>query len=220
MTSGLSGSEASGRSIHSNWMLSFGDLLTLLLCFFLSILSFSSLNPSNDRAQKHDKVQGVGGPEPILADTEGRQTAAGTQLANLEGSDEKATLPANASVVNGLRLWFGESDYVGLGWELSEVAIQRLKSQVVRTAYAPKRVTIESCLGSTVIGDETAWAGSISRILGLRSQLIDAGLAPGTFRYRVLGPYCDVLLAGGLEETVEAKSAVSRISIEFGTNNG
>ncbi|MBN8548945.1 MAG: hypothetical protein J0M12_06495 [Deltaproteobacteria bacterium] len=215
-----SSSEASGRSIHSNWMLSFGDLLTLLLCFFLSIISFSPLNPAHKSSEKVDKKQGVTKSKEHEVAPAPAQTVDGTQLANLEGSDEKTTLLANMSVVDGLRLWLQESDYAGLGWELGEGAAARLKSQVVRTAYAPKRVTIESCLESTLIGDETAWAGSISRILSVRSQLIDAGFKPGIFRYRVMGPHCAEIRAGGSGETAEATNAVSRITVEFEKNNG
>lgn len=215
-----SASESSGRPIHSNWFLSFGDLLTLLLCFFLTILSFSPLNPNRELGSVSEKSQTVTAGESLRAAGGVQNAVAGTALANLGLGDEKATLPVNASVVEGLRFWFEESDFVGLGWELSEQSAGRLKNQVVGTAYATKRVTIESCLEAAAVGEETAWAGSISRILTLRSQLIDAGIPAGLFRYRVLGPYCNEVRAVGSQETARPQAPVSRISIEFETKHG
>jgi flagellar motor protein MotB len=220
MSSSAARNDLSERAIHSNWILSFGDLLTLLLCFFLSIISFSPLNPANNVPVIVEEDQPVEQVSTNVLPDAPTGSEPGTALANLTSSDAELTPERNRSYFSGLRFWLNESDYSGLGWEPSEEAAKRIKNQVVRTSYQPKRVTIESCFDAGVKGAETVWAGSISRILNLRSQLIDAGLPSGSFEYRVLGPHCNGLRTQETQDPVEAKTAVSRITIEFEMNHG
>lgn len=83
--------EPSGDLVQSNWLLSFGDLLTLVLCFFLALLSSGAVG-----ARVTGRNETAAGAPPPPA-------APGTTIAEVEGgartSIEKAVLltPEGAS---------------------------------------------------------------------------------------------------------------------------
>lgn len=200
-----------GRSIQSNWMLSFGDLLTLLLCFFLSVLSLSPLNPANENRINVKENQEVIQPKQDQPSVTRSNPGSGTALAKLSTAGGVLTPEQKASDSNMLELLLSQDDFEGLGWDLKAESQLRVKNQVIGTAYPVRRVTIESCFGSVPGSEETAWAGAISRILSLRSQLIDGGLNPNLFAYRPQGPNCNELT----QSESESKKVAARLKVEF-----
>lgn len=204
------------EGLHSSWMLSFGDLLTLLLCFFLCALSFSPLNP-------HRGNEAISKQNQQLADSTASTSVvpvalerAGTALAKLNPeASEFGTLtkPNDSSelVVN-----LSESDFIRDAWEPVPNAIDKVKSQVRETSYAVLGVKLESCFPEQARAEEAAWAGSMSRILSMRGQLIDAGLPAALMRYRPLGPHCEALEG----QEARPERTVMRITIERGLSHG
>ncbi len=202
-------------TIQTNWLLSFGDLLTLLLCFFLSVLSLSPLNPAYKSPEKGKSKQIVNEPPSTEATGAAGKTSGGIELANSSGTVADPSVGSSANNFKQLSVWLTEADFREGNLELLPEAQERLKSQVFGSAYERVSVRIEGCAEVEQGRAEAAWAASLSRILTLRSQMIDAGIPATTLSYRVLGPDCETLR--GKEGT---EQAVVRIRIEQKLNHG
>ena len=133
-------------SFNNNiWLISFGDLLTLVLCFFISVISISPLNP-----EIKSKIQ------------------SGTQLAHNNKEIERA-----GAVKKDLTLSISENDLFPLVNKITNEGLERLKKLIPKDTYNIKGIRIESCKRGPAGNNAEKWSQSASLISELRSQLID-----------------------------------------------
>lgn len=157
------------RPGSSAWLVTFGDLLTLLVCFFITIISHSTFNPADGVA------------EGVKADS-------GTAI---------AILPVETPDSLELSLRFRERDFRANGVRMQVSARRRLKKAVNLEGYALTNGVIESCAKAADHNEEGNWALSVRRAFSLRSQVIDAGLTAEGVALRFLGESCGLLKPAG-----------------------
>ncbi len=175
------------------WLTSFGDLLTLLLCFFLATLSGSSLNPLSPAGIERIK-SGNHSSFMLKLYSSKQPLAYGTSIAQL--SDGVLELTAT----------FFSDDFVTLGETLSQNAERRFPD-VVPSGYTLEAVEVSTCYPSETGSISTSWLGSITRAKALSRQLIDRGF--GSIREEILGPNC---------RTLGKQSAVAEIRFRYQKN--
>ncbi|MBX7139244.1 MAG: flagellar motor protein MotB [Oligoflexia bacterium] len=181
---------ASSSAIRDPWLISFGDLLTLLLGCFITILAQSDLNPAHKTAANGaDSASAV----PAL----GTVSDGGIRLA----------LRAREHAVPPKRVFgFTARDFWRNGSELRRYQRTRLKRRAKLEGYHVAGALIESC---GVTPGERGWFDSIAQTLAVRRQLFDAGIEAHSVAARVLGPNCGQISRGDLR---------TRITLEFELN--
>ena len=168
--------------LSGSWLISFGDLLTLLLCFFLTIVSFGPLNPKATLPIKGVTSQSnsVTGPEPGVGVG---KLGAGTQVAQSRTSSTENQ--------KELRLVFNVEDFLEPTEKLVPAKVIELQKLIKTDGYSVGRVRLESC--SELKSDDQGWFQALSRGFYLRGQFIDAGIEPKRIELRVVGRNCAAL---------------------------
>lgn len=210
-------SALSSRPIESNWLLSFGDLLTLLLAFFISVFSLSPLNPavrSAKNSERHEQLS-----TDSRSDKPGfiPRAIPGTALADIGSGARSPTQDVRASKAEHLDIWLSAADFEEGTDELGIRAQARIRTQVIGNSYRVLGIKIQSCSELPPELEDIGWMASSRRILALRRQFLDAGVGAEQLRYRVLGSDCT-----GLREGAQAgdEGATVRITIERDMSNG
>jgi hypothetical protein len=182
------------------WLVSLGDLLTLLLCFFLAVVSMSPLNPAVEREMKaaqnqSDMVSDAPLPAegPVQMPDKAAMSAAGTPLAKSIHESELAGPAVNVE--------FTASDFPGREFTLMSDAVLKLKREIDANVYPVREVLIESCGGESTAGRQASgWNESVRRAFILRGQLIDSRIADSIIKVRLVGGNCKVLNSDGKGE--------------------
>lgn len=177
------------------WLVSFGDLLTLLLCFFLSIITFGPLG-SGPRKLPSNGLD----PQVVQSKVDLR----GTQTARESGT----MLAIHDSGSMQIELMLTEADFKKTPFEVNREAWNRLQSEIALDSYGDGAVVVETC--SSLHGSASAKARfiSMSRALAIRSHLIDAGLGSSSLKLRSVGEFCSVLRG----RTIDDENIVARIT--------
>lgn len=190
---------SSEQPIQFKWMVTFGDLLTLLLCFFLTIVSFSPLNSNNDRPQTQMAVE--------------KQDASGTTIASTSSEEEADRTTASSS-----GLFFYAEDFVGEVGGLGGDVLNRLTSQLKMPGYLTKSAS--ESLGALLIEgcgegmDEESWLMALSHVSQIRGQLLDAGISRERIQVRILGPECRGLRSRAEKlKDAKAERVMARLSL-------
>lgn len=157
------------------WLVSFGDLITLLLCFFICLVSFSPINPANS---SNTAVQGDNSESNNQhTDTED----SGTAIAD--------TLPHSGK--NKILLF--EQDFAIETGSLVPSALLALKKGMVREGYEIDQAMISACGGKSVLNDDQAWRQAMSRVLAVRRQVFDGRTEELRLALRTVGGFCELL---------------------------
>lgn len=154
----------------ANWMISFGDLLTLLVCFFMAMLQLGQTRKPSDIQDKSPSQQSLT-----------LQPQSGTVLAPIGRSPHQS---AKYPTVIG-EVVTTSNDYVWGTPELNAVGVGRLRAESWNEDGV---VEIESC----GVGPRS-WQEARSRAFGLRRLLLEAGVGPESITLRVVGPNCQSL---------------------------
>ncbi len=158
-----------------NWMLSFGDMLTLILGFFITILSFRTYDPQ--------QIKEIGRQQQIQN---------GTSLAKDKESPQ-------------LTFAFTEKDYQqNAAEEVSGVA-ELINQRIKTVTYKVTGASIETCDDRTEGLEGQSWFNAMGRSLALHRQVIDAGIAPELVKVRSTGPWCSVLRKLPADEQLVAR---------------
>lgn len=165
--------------VDDSWLLSLGDLLTLLLCFFLCLVASSPLNPSYHRGNPVLDKEIGDDPYPAVPTVES-QFESGTPFAiSFNGATYKEfTLLQNH---------FGDSGEFSNESKISALSVMDLDR------YELEKATIETCTPAEGGARETDWYSALNHALSTRSQLIDSGIDEKRIEVSVLGPWCGVL---------------------------
>ena len=116
------------RPESSNWLISFGDLLTLLVCFFMTGVTFGPLNPANSSTNSDNYLKNASLPQTLNS---------GTALALTHSKDGQAS---------SAQALFTAGDFDPITGQLSDQARQRLEAVLNQ---AGTQVEIESCSAHT-----------------------------------------------------------------------
>lgn len=177
------------RTRRPVWLISFGDLLTLLWCMMLSLICYGHFQPvqptqalpQDQRVVAHawqgDDASGVGRELGTALADQGRQRR------QAAGEAQEAVIGASIFLTEGE---FGKAD------TLSGDAETRLYALLAAEGGSRGTVTVETCASG---GAEESWAASISRALMIRSRLVNAGLSRARLRLRAAGSHCETLRA-------------------------
>lgn len=173
------------------WIVSFGDLLTLLLCFFLLAISLSPLNPeaikqANRVTTRNEEVKS-------------QAHSVDTQIADSGTALAKLSLGNGDTALAEYR--FTSGDFVSGQDKLTDSGQLRVKSIAIPAGYVMKRATAETCVDSGELELSAAEDLAFRQSLRLRSQLVDAGIEQLHLRLGSAAGGCDS--AGS--ETVAAK---------------
>lgn len=180
------------------WLVTFGDLLTLLLCFFLTMVTFGPLGNN----EKTSTNQGV--TAPTAASTQEPQGGSllqdsGTVIANIQSDDSERDLGVRnmAPFVRSLRLELRSEDFAADTFVLSKQTqdlLERLLSEAqASTAVSQSQienVLIEVCQqaqGSVALEQMMEQALTLGRSL-------QSGVAQvGVLNYRLATKGCEEL---------------------------
>jgi len=192
-------------SAPHSWATSFGDLLTLMLCFFLIIIVSS----------RQEELQGADSVDVTTRTYEGIQKEPiFSQKASLKQTNG-ISFAKPKSVPAVYELLLTESNILNsseLIRKISDIRSFLIEGEGKELSF---RVVIEACdLSQT--GDEGAgWLSAMKKVLVLRSQLIDSGLNKESFRIRALGGHCNLIEASVKTEAAKGDEAfVARLAIE------
>jgi hypothetical protein len=170
---------------------SFGDLLTLLLCFFVAIVAYHTKGDPN----QSEKNRVTSENNTIKIDPGAmyqKRELSGTPLANLTESSES------------LVLRFEPADYNGLQEQMTDEAKRWFQKAIQSDDYNLSVVRLEVC-GNTPPGQgSSGWLVSMRRALDIRRQLVDAGFSTEGFELELLGADCSKLESKGGKKTVAA----------------
>ena len=159
--------ESAHDGTNRGWILSLGDLLTLLLCFFVSAIAAGYHKSSSNLSVTTDNDTGFRQP----VESEQARTGTGTSIAPFE------------VVATEERL--GPESFVGstvLRLEPSAAARLRSNIESVRMVVG---ITVSSCGGGQESQPQRSWFEALRRGLEVRRQLLDAGVAANRIRLQV-----------------------------------
>lgn len=165
------------RVVSSNiWLLSFGDLVTLLLGFFVAIIAFALQNPPQPQ-----------GKAEIVA-------AGGTTIA-----EDIANNPSRLSVREVQLL---ESSFDPITGELRGDDAKALIEQLNLSSIEVESVLIESCFNGQGAERESVRFAIMGRALAIASQIVDAGVGAESIQIELPTGVCTKNLeAGGVRVT-------------------
>ena len=172
------GGNASGKK-RTEWLVSFGDLLTLLLCFILSLVCYGHIKPipNNDLTSLNDsKIK-----NPSVTKSNHIQShKVGTALAlNREQEPKKKQFSE--------KLFFVATDFSESG-ELTPKAKAQLADFLATRETG--QVLVRSC-------SEDAWHGALQYALVLRKELFKGDLERKRLQVELLGGNCIKLNVDG-----------------------
>ena len=168
------------------WSVTFADLLTLLLCFFLVTASQSRREGATPEGNNLEV--------PIVlpaSEVRASLRSSGTLVAHLPGM----ALPRTGEVT----VPFGPESLASSGAELLPAALEDVLERVGAGSYRPFRVTLRPCTG----GAEEV---SANLLVGLWRQVVDAGALPDETRIEVAGAGCRRDPAAVLEMSLEVRA--------------
>ncbi len=163
------------------WLVTFGDLLTLLLCFFLSTVALP-LRTNRQQVADINKTLPARSPQNING---AELTTAGTLLAPSR-EEPLGRLKETPSREVEIREGFfdpGSSN-------LSEEGSRKLKTSPLSAGYKLESAEIQFCADEKRHGRVGEQRFSTGRLLAVRSQLIDTGVPPERVRMKA-GSVCN-----------------------------
>ena len=182
----------------SRWLTSFGDLLTLLLCFFICIVSLSREKQPDRPTRTRLTTWNDMDSDALLYKQTGKQRG-GTGIAPLRDGPQKVTLR------------FGREDFTVGGEQLSSQAVDWMKSAIDIKGYRVKPHEVVVCAHNGTPGESADWYRAMQRVSDIRSQLIDASLPVEGLSLQVLGSDCGALRGPRAEQ----QSTVAALQVEY-----
>jgi len=156
------------KNYGNSWMVSFGDLLTLLLCFVLSLVSYGHIKPINQTGEKEEKISNIN----LLSQEE----------KNLKKSHKNGTVVASYK----RKVFFSLADFDDTG-TLNHVAQKRMKKFIEkRIAEEPnQKLILRSCADD--------WFSALQRTLILRQDALKNNVSSKLLLVETLGNGCEEL---------------------------
>lgn len=180
------------------WLITFSDLLTLVLGFFLVVISLSDIGKRTPPVEV-----ATDNPNAVTVSAARGDRESGTAIA------EVITSPS----VSEFHL--RSSDFENGSAALDSDRLEKIKKAVALTGYKESQIRIETCSESGGEQDGQNWFIALGRVSALRRQLLDAGVGGNPIEMRVLGAHCHLLAAAGGAGGTDGTEAVIRISKRY-----
>lgn len=163
--------ELRGRQVlpanDSLWAVTFSDLITLLLCFFLTMISFGPIGTAYREGEAPELT-----PESI------------SQVPPKDGT----SLAISGEGVQRRVFELFEEDLSRIAQGGTSETLEEVKKTIESDSYDSRRVTITVAPGSKNEGQGERWLSIIQRLSGLQRQVFDA--QPKTLlKLRISEPY-------------------------------
>lgn len=196
------------------WHTSFGDLLTLLLCFFIAAIA---LGPLGVGGKGHDfkTLKADFGTSPGQYPNGVSNTDGGTVLASALTEAHPASSPGGSGFER--RIYIAEQAFGPLGSKLSRRARSKLKHSLRFDGSAALSAGVETCCRGIAQENELGWRRSAKRALHLRRLLATAGWHAARIELRAWGGYCRALSSPA--QAVSDAAALIRLDFRR-RNNG
>lgn len=171
------------------WLVSFGDLLTLVLCFFVLVISLKS---GQNRKPPEKNIAKLDTYKPDVHKTEEsaskEQSGIGLALTNREMRSRSAEFLKRHSLQVSL---FGDDVDSGTR-RMRQNALERLQDAVFRAGYKDSKVRIRICRSENADDPATGNDGQGELLVNLRSQVIDTleSVAPDRISLATLSSRC------------------------------
>lgn len=199
--------QASSDQLPNGWLTSFADLLTLLLCFFISIFALSSVNPNIPAVTKQDNNEfdtAQGAVKP-LAGSNVLRIAAGTDLA-----------VDKVDVEHAFAWSFSQEEFLASDYDLTRLRLQgkassRLRKALLSGGYALSKAKISACESEQLVLDGGAEVDLVVRTLPIYRQLIDMGVSPGFIAVE--------MVSGCSRLALNDQDTVARVDFAFRRNS-
>lgn len=167
------------RVVGSNvWLLSFGDLVTLLLGFFVAIIAYAMQHPMPASSGAQGQISGPAGTTIAVSTMDGADSTFRRQL----------SLPAG--------------DFDPQTGALRENGSNLLKSLIDLDLSTVRGVVVKSCFEEGSVAEGVARLAGISRSLAIVSQLLDAGLSASAVEVGLPSSCKSDYSPGGAEVTI------------------
>ena len=191
------------KKVQNIWLITFGDLLTLLLCFFIAIITLSS-------SGKRSFTEAEASPPGTLAPDASAAKPTGIIVAQQSTEARPQLTVAKLGNETTIELLFNEQERHDAGQFLREALSPYIDTQKLKSAGGD----VEACSGAASGGDEAAAMQSVALALQVRSQIIDLLPGAGALRLRGLGKSCEAL-GPGIKGEIPGRDAVLRVTMRF-----
>ncbi len=161
--------------LPNGWLTSFADLLTLLLCFFISIFALSSVNPNittvtNQDNNKFDTAQRLVKPSPT------------SNVLRITGGTDLAV--DKIEVEHAFAWSFSQEEFLASDYDLTRLRLKgkassRLRRALLSASYALSKAKISACDSEQLVLDGGGGVDLVVRTMPIYRQLIDMGVSPG-----------------------------------------
>lgn len=177
----------SGRSMDPSdaardWLVTFGDLLTLLVCFFIATISLGTNGKGETEASA----------TPANAAGEHR-AGSGTVLANTSFLREQKVIELRAG------------DFDSPGGRLSFRAAERVKQAVETIDCSSGTLLVSACAKEDREDQEASWFAALQGAYQVRSHFIDSGVPEDCIGLSIRGPRCETLSADSPDAVITAE---------------
>ncbi|MCB0339681.1 MAG: hypothetical protein KDD53_08755, partial [Bdellovibrionales bacterium] len=157
------------NAMQSNWLVVFGDLLTLLLCFFVSVLTLHPIGETKHSKQTSENTAEISSAHSVEPDNAELEKS-GTVIAQLESQE-----------VLKRKVLLSELDF-GDANEEHRGNLELLKNDLIREGYKLRSVQVSVCGHQEGAREELSWYVSMERSVRIKSQLVD--IRPSLMRFR------------------------------------
>lgn len=203
------------KKVQTIWLITFGDLLTLLLCFFVATITLSRAGLSSfteANRQERSKIEGLEAP-PLNRHSAVPAEETGTLIANKKSE----ALPGLLEVAEGSKTFVELSLPEGLLTEgllaLLPGVEKSIRPYLERRFLKAVAADVEVCRSAMRNGEEASWLAGGERALLLNRQLIDLGFPVKAIRLRNVGPRCKALGPG--LDGAEGNDPAVRVTLTF-----
>lgn len=156
--------------LQGTWLISFADLITLLLCAFLMMFSINW--------KKTQSVTNMSKDDSLAHQTESHGIV--IAQSSVEGREIKP-------LEHRVEIRFLKTDLTGNQGTLSLAVMDRVKNTMISEGYQDSAVTFSLCNEAQGTAEGLNRNSELLRVVG---QLIDAGVSEKRLRIEVLGSDC------------------------------
>ncbi|NMC62767.1 MAG: hypothetical protein GYA55_06305 [SAR324 cluster bacterium] len=203
------------KKVQNIWLITFGDLLTLLLCFFIALITLSGAGYHSFREAIEDSSgenRGLGGNDAMSLFQE-RSKSIGTLIAKKDLSLRPGLVEIETSDATFVELSFRELDLTNSTLAAGEALKKELMPYFSRDYLKVQLADVEACSGQGLSGNGLSWSLAGAHAIQIWRQLIDLGVPAEGLRLRNLGAECSKM-GPGLGDSKSPELAM-RVTIKF-----
>jgi len=203
------------QKVQNIWLITFGDLLTLLLCFFIALITLSGTGYHSfteavrDSFSENKALEGEGLDDLSQEDSK----SFGTLIAQKESEPKLGLVEIETSDATFVELSFRELDLANTEVVAGEALKRELMPYFSKDYLKSQVADVEACSAQGLSSNMPSWSLAGVRAIQMRRQLIDLGVPAEGLRLRNLGSQC-WKMGQGLGDSQSPELAM-RVTIKF-----